>query len=82
MMNDEQLKNQLNHIINECEGIAQWVGEVNKAMGRDMYLPLESRLDSLYEEAMNMSSIAVKTRLTIATHSGKFDNEKDKEDEE
>ena len=48
-------------------------------MGEDMYLPLETRLDSLYDEAMNMSSIAVRTRLAVAMHHGKSDNKEDKE---
>ena len=79
MMNDQELKNNLNHIINECEGIAQWVGDVHAAMGEDMYLPLETRLNSLYDEAMNMSSIAVRTRLAVATHRGKSGNKETKE---
>ena len=79
MMSNEELKNNLNHIINECEELAEWIGEVHAAMGEDMYLPLETRLNSLYDEAMNMYSIAVRTRLTVATHHGKSDNKEDKE---
>lgn len=79
MMSNEELKNNLNHIINECEELAEWIGEVHAAMGEDMYLPLETRLNSLYDEAMNMSSIAVRTRLAVAMHHGKSDNKEDKE---
>lgn len=74
MMSNEELKNNLNHIINECEEISKWIGEVHAAMGEDMYQPLETRLNSLYDEAMNMSSIAVRTRLAVATHHGESNN--------
>ena len=79
MMNDEELKNRLNHIINECDGIAEWIGEVQAAMGSDRYLRLDNMLDALYEQAVKMSSIAVNARLEIAMHHGKFGNKEDKE---
>ena len=81
MMSNEELKNNLNHIINECEELAQWMGKVYAAIGEDMYQPLERLLDSLYDEAMNMSSIAVRTRLAVAMHHGKSDNKETKEAE-
>lgn len=82
MMNDQELKNRLNSIIDDCEKLTQWIGEVYAAMGEDMYQPLYRLLDRLYEEAVGMSNTAMHTRLAIARHSGKFDNEKTKEDEE
>ena len=81
MMSNEELKNNLNHIINECEELAEWIGEVHAAMGEDMYQPLENLLDRMYDDATGMSSIAVNTRLAIAKHSGKFDNKKTTEAE-
>lgn len=81
MMSNEELKNNLNHIINECEELAQWIGEVHAAMGEDMYARLDSLLDSLYDTAVDMSRIATSTRLAMAIHNGQFDNKKDKEGE-
>lgn len=75
-MTDEEIKYQLIHIINECEGIAQLVGEV---CGDD--ITLDGLLDALYEEAVNMSRIAVNARLAIAKTRGRFGNKKDKEAE-
>ena len=82
MMSNEELKNNLNLIINECEELAEWIGEVQAAMGSDRYLRLDNMLDALYGQAVKMSSIAVNARLEIAMHHGKFDNEKDKGDKE
>ena len=69
-MTDEEIKNRLNHIINECEELAQWIGEVYAAMGEDMYQPLGILLDRMYDEAVDMSRIAVNARLVIAMHHG------------
>lgn len=80
-MSDEEIKNRLNSIIDDCEEIAQWIGEVYAAMGEDMYQPLEALLDRLYDEAVDMSRIAVNTRFAVAKHSGKFGNKKTKEAE-
>lgn len=78
MMSDAELKCQLICIINECEEIAQWVGEVQAAMGSDRYLRFDNMLDALYEQAVKMSSIAVNARLEIAMRHGKSDNKEDK----
>ena len=80
-MSDEEIKNRLNSIIDDCEEIAQWIGEVYAAMGEDMYQSLDSMLNRMYDEAVNMSRIAVNTRLVIAENHGKSGNKKDKEAE-
>lgn len=77
MMTDEELKNRLNSIIDDCEELAQWIG---KARAADV--TLEGLTANLYDEAVNMSRIAVNARLVIAMHHGKSDNKKTKEDEE
>lgn len=74
MMSNEELKHLLNHIINECEELAEWICEVHAAMGEDMYEPLDGLLDRLYNGAVDVSRFAVDTRLAVAEHSGKFDN--------
>ena len=75
-MSDEELKNRLNHIIDDCEELAQWIG---KARGDD--ITLDGLLQALYEEAVNMSRIAVNARLAIAKTHGRFGNKETKEAE-
>lgn len=76
MITDKELKNRLNSIIDYCEELAQWVGEVRAAD-----VTLEGLTNSLYEEAVNMSRIAVNARLAIAKTRGRFGDKKDKEAE-
>lgn len=75
-MSDEELKNRLDSIIDYCEELAQWIG---KARGDD--ITLDGLLQAMYEEAVNMSRIAVNARLAIAKTRGRFGDKKDKEAE-
>lgn len=76
MITDEEIKNRLNSIIDDCEKLAQWVGEV-RAEG----VTLEGLTNALYEEAVNMSRIAVNSRLAIAKNRGRFGDKETKEAE-